>query len=88
MSLFSFFVLFSLFFACTAEALWCQCITNPGDPFRDIDQTYSVCASVPNAVYNSGNLIRQAHCDVGPTGSSVFISKCKGYGSDTVPNCY
>ncbi|KAF9967801.1 hypothetical protein BGZ73_000374 [Actinomortierella ambigua] len=87
MSLLPYIFTVMLLFVCTANALWCDCVTNRGDPFRDLDQTYSVCAGMPGAEYVPGNLIRSAKCDVGPSGSSTFQAKCQAYGSDTTAYC-
>ncbi|KAF9580198.1 hypothetical protein BGW38_003256, partial [Lunasporangiospora selenospora] len=80
----------ALFLACTAEALWCTCITDAGDPFNDLDQTYSVCAQVPGAVYQNSDWggLRSARCDVGSSRSAEFIGKCKVYGARATSNCY
>ncbi|KAJ3519025.1 hypothetical protein NMY22_g13386 [Coprinellus aureogranulatus] len=58
-----------------ANALWCNCVTNRGDPFNDYDQTYSVCRGMPNAVYAPGNWFRTAHCDVGSE-QATFRNAC------------
>ncbi|KAJ3537611.1 hypothetical protein NMY22_g5520 [Coprinellus aureogranulatus] len=63
-----------------ANALWCTCHTNRGDPFNDLDQTYSVCAMTPGAYYEGSTWIRGPHCDVGSE-AETFKQKCNAYSS-------
>ncbi|KAJ3541047.1 hypothetical protein NMY22_g4043 [Coprinellus aureogranulatus] len=72
-----------------ANALWCDCITNRGDPFHDWDQTSSVCTYVPGAVYTGSTWggLRGPHCDVGSNGAAAFTQRCNAYGSDTSARC-
>ncbi|KAL0959376.1 hypothetical protein HGRIS_014629 [Hohenbuehelia grisea] len=80
------------FSALVVSAAWCNCVTNRGDPFRDLDQTYSVCANMASsgAVYLGSDWggLRSARCDVGPGGSGTFTQLCSNYGSDTTAECY
>ncbi|KAJ3521305.1 hypothetical protein NMY22_g12368 [Coprinellus aureogranulatus] len=50
------------------NAVWCNCQTNRGDPFNDLEQTYSICAQMPGAIYAAQTLFTMAHCDVASTG--------------------
>ncbi|KAJ3537546.1 hypothetical protein NMY22_g5545 [Coprinellus aureogranulatus] len=66
-----------------ANAVWCNCHTDRGDPFNDLDQTYSVCANMPNADYAGSTWIRGPHCDVG-SDSAGFRERCNSTGSENL----